>query len=365
MGVLQQSNHLGLTIGAIVTISVLLILAQLLRSNHHNPETAVEDDPHRGVTVTVVTGAVVAYLSFFYIDGIGSVDTSTSVLLISIMTMNTISFVIDEVFSTNDGYNLYKKDGLTPAARRAIGRVKTPAFLRHFIVTLLDMFIINVLSGKICDVLSRNVSPNLSFTLLRQKVNVNNLMQRATVNALMLMLFLIYGNRLRMQWAHGFDQNVSFLVVIAVICTSMVFLTDTHTANANGVNHPIVKVLIVAVALAVLVYGTINNSIYADSVSESNQDNLWIAILIITSIVVLASMVVAQSSNRPVVMSLTSILFCSSILIPIIASLYNETLSRTLAIIALAAAPIVYLISKDKLKANQNQKLISPHRSSA
>lgn len=341
-----KNNINIITIGLITVVAGVIIFYQLLTDSEtweHN-----EDNPHKGTIVSITTGAIITYLSFFYMDGLGSTDMNSSSLFISVTVANTLSFIADEIFTTKEGYDIYRKSGLVPAARRAISKIKTSAFFRHFFVTLLDIFIVHVMSTKVNEIIFKSVQPPAPITIFNQKIDILNVVQRLIVNVLIISLYVIYGSRLRLDWAHNVNKNESFLITLSIIITSIIFITN-NSNNNTGLNNPIIKLLIVGITYAMLVYGTIDDLINSDYEKDMNEDNLWVSILVISCIIIFATLVVAQTSSRPSVLTVTALPFALSLIAPIISSMYNEKMTHILSIVIIATAPIAYLIIKPKL----------------
>ena len=343
---LQKHNMNIITIGLITFVAGVIIFYQLI--NDSETWEYNEDNPHKGTIISITTGAIITYLSFFYMDGLGSTDINSSSLFISVTVANTLSFIVDEIFTTKEGYNIYRKHGLVPAARRAISKVKTSAFFRHFFVTLLDIFIIHVMSTKVNEIIFKSVQTPAPITIFSQKIDIVNVVQRLIVNLLIISLYVIYGSRLRLDWAHNVNKNESFLITLSIIITSILFITN-NSNNNSGLNNPNIKLLIVGVTYAMLVYGTIDDLINSDYEKDMNESNLWVSIVIISCIITFATLAVAQTSSRPSVLTVTSLLFSLSLIAPIISSMYDEKMTYILSVVIIAIAPIAYLIIKPKL----------------
>jgi hypothetical protein len=208
----------------------------------------------RGALASVATTVFMLVMNIV-MDGWIKVDGGTSSALVGLLLGSIIGFIIDQLIGTDTGLALCKrnpKDGLN----YAYGSMFTSMFGRYIITVFFDMFISLVLF-------------NLSFKYVKTipffRCPGNFFIANGILSAFIgLVTFYTFTNKTRFLYAYPSDpdttnriQSTMFFLITTV--AGLIFII-TPADSPTGVGHPLVKILLLGIAMAIMLALSISDT---------------------------------------------------------------------------------------------------------
>jgi len=223
----------------------------------------------------------------FAIDSVLNVSGATSTAFIGFLLGNTFGYILDLIFSTEEGFRMVMDGDWVGATRRAFGMLASGTFTRFMLTVLLDTFISSILFTILYEYLKDR------FVWAQENESFVNAMLSSTIG---IITFQVYTNKTRLFYAYP-DKSVvdqkntmsSGLLAMSTILAGLVFLItpkmfkfyksdDGKTFSVipkygvEGVENPIVKLyMVMGTILIMMVMYTLKSK-----VKDSDVELSWL-----------------------------------------------------------------------------------------
>ena len=298
----------------------------------------------RGIVVNAMTSILLTILLSF-LQFTLRVDRDAATILMSTVFANTIKFITEASFVTNDGWQTAQTEGMENSIRKSFQSLNSNKFTRYIVVILLDTIVISSLLFS-----TAKYIPTLPF--FRHQLGnfpVHRIARSILQTITNFLVLFSYSNSLRLEWVYGGSTAYNNTTLFIIIILAYLIFISINTGN-KGLNKNSVKLFMTYAMLITL--SIISATRSADAVSTENG-NLYIGlgIFMVISIVCIGGLIMTSSDKIGKTQLHIGIMILLCTILPCVVSTVNFNWSKvTIAVLAILMLVIALKISSSRKK---------------
>lgn len=206
----------GIVLLVYITYTIREVSKESLWKTSDDEKTSKERSSKRGLLAsTVSSGIMVTIISL--LTKFTKLDPITTQAMISLLWGNTVGFLLDNFFATEESLQNIEKNGVLDTFKKSIENLSTRKFSRYL---LIDTIVISI---------SISLLPHIAqmLTKIFKSELVKNFSMTIAQSIITSMLFLSFTNSARFEWAYADysisdPRNIMFAIVSLVVSVQMV-----------------------------------------------------------------------------------------------------------------------------------------------